>query len=220
MKNKKNETAETESPLFATDSQFTSSQNTALIEKRNQQIVEGALTVFLTKGYHPTTIREIAAACKMSMGQLYHYISSKDDVLYLVHKHMQRVWYEYLKKSKMDQIKDPVEKLSEALHYTMIFMIENRKLIQFVYSESKYLDKKHLQIVLELDKKNIIGFWRNLLWEVNKTKSIQGDTDFNGSIIAFLLSFMALRGWTLKNFPKRNQVKLLVDFILRGLGVG
>jgi len=37
-------------------------------------------------------------------------------------------------------------------------MIENRKLVQFVYSESKYLGKKHLQVILDLDQHNVIGF--------------------------------------------------------------
>jgi AcrR family transcriptional regulator len=219
VKSKKNMAAENERQLFATDADFASTQNAELIEKRNQQIVEGALSLFLTKGYHPTTIREIAAACNMSMGQLYHYITSKDDVLYLVHKHMQKVWYKYLKKSRMNEIDDPVDKLSEVLHHTMMFMIENKKLIQFVYSESKYLGEKHLKVVLKLDQKNVVDFWRNLLREVNKTKKIRGDTDFTGSIIAFLLSFLALRGWTMKDYPKEEQIDLLVDFILRGLGV-
>ena len=210
---------ENENQVVPNDLDFASTQNSSLIEKRNQQIVDGALTVFLSKGYHPTTIREIAKACGMSIGQLYHYISSKDDVLYLVHKHMQRLWYEYLKKSKMEKIDDPVEKLTEALHYSMIFMIENKKLVQFVYSESKYLDEKYLKIVLDLDQNNVIGFWRNLLKEVNKTKPISGDLDFIGSVLAYLLAFLALRGWTLKDYPKEKQREYLVNFVLRGLGV-
>ena len=36
----------------------------------------------LREGLPRTSIRDIAAACDMSMGQLYHYISSKDDILY------------------------------------------------------------------------------------------------------------------------------------------
>ena len=81
---------------------ISSSKNLPLIEKKHHQIVEGACRVFFEKGYHPTTIRMIAKACGMSMGQLYHYIHSKDDVLYLVHKHMQKVWYDYIKKSDME----------------------------------------------------------------------------------------------------------------------
>ena len=156
-----------EEPVFA------STQNSSLIEKRHQQIVEGACTVFFEKGYHPTTTREIAEACGMSIGQLYHYISTKDDVLYLVHKHMQKIWYDYLDKSDIEKIDDPLEKLKEALHHSLVFMIENRKLIQFVYSESKYLEKRHLEIVLDMDQKNVVGFWHSLLKDLNKTKKVK-----------------------------------------------
>lgn len=210
----KNENQESPEDLI-----FSSAQNAALIEKRHQQIVDGACKVFFEKGYHPTTTREIAKACGMSIGQLYHYISSKDDVLFLVHKHMQRVWYDYLEKSDFGKIDDPLEKLAEALHYTLLYMIENKKHIQFIYSESKYLDKKHLQIVLDMDYNNVVGFWRTLLEEVNKTKPLKGDVDFLSSVISYLLAFLALRGWTLKDKPNKKHVDSLVDFILRGLGV-
>lgn len=198
---------------------LSSSRNVRLVEKKHEQIVKGACRVFFKKGYHPTTIRMIAKSCGMSMGQLYHYISSKDDVLYLVHKHMQNVWYDYLKNSRIEKIGDPLQKLTEVLRHTLEFMIENKRLVQFVYTESKYLDKKHLQVVLDMDYKNVIGFWRNLLKEVNKQKSVNGDLDFLGSLIAYLPVFLPLRGWTLRDKPMSKSVNSLVDFILRGLGV-
>jgi AcrR family transcriptional regulator len=201
------------------DVSLSSSRNVHLVEKKHQQIVQGACRIFFRKGYHPTTIRMIAKACGMSMGQLYHYISSKDDVLYLVHKHMQKVWYDYLKNSDMEKIADPLQKLTGALRHTLEFMVENKRLLQFIYTESKYLDKKHLQIVLDMDYKNVIGFWRSLLKEVNKQKSIKGDSDFLGSLIAYLLVFLPLRGWTLRDMPTSKSVDFLVDFILRGLSV-
>ena len=201
------------------DLRISSSKNLPLIEKKHQQIVDGACRVFFEKGYHPTTIRMIAKACGMSMGQLYHYIHSKDDVLYLVHKHMQKVWYDYIKKSDMEKIDDPSEKLTEALRYTLKFMNANRKLIQFIYTESKYLDKKHLHTVLEMAYKNVIGFWHHLLKEVNKQKSVRGDIDFLASLIAFLLVFLPLRGWTLTGKAKRESTDSLVDFVLGGLGI-
>jgi AcrR family transcriptional regulator len=198
---------------------LSSSKNVRLIEKKHQQIVAGACGIFFKKGYHPTTIRMIAKACGMSMGQLYHYISSKDDVLYLVHKHMQKVWYDYLKNSEMEKIADPFQKLTEALRHTLEFMVENKRLLQFIYTESKYLDKKHLRVVLEMDYKNVIGFWRSLLKEINKQKSVKVDSDFLGSLIAYLLVFLPLRGWTLRDKSTSKSVDSLVDFILRGLGV-
>ena len=69
------------------------------IEEKHQQIANGALKVFLKKGYHPTTIREIAESAGMSLGQLYHYVSSKDDVLFLIHRHQQIAFYNHMKKN-------------------------------------------------------------------------------------------------------------------------
>src|SRR3972149_8050878 len=82
-------------------------KNAELVALKHQIIVDGALKVLFTKGDHLTTIREIARACGMSMGQLYHYISSKDDILYLVHKHMHELWINHLINLAVDDIKDP-----------------------------------------------------------------------------------------------------------------
>jgi AcrR family transcriptional regulator len=194
-------------------------KNADLIQKRRQQIVDGACQLFFEKGYHPTTIRDIARACGMSMGQLYHYISSKDDVLFLVHRHMQNIWYEYLKNSDYQEAKEPVQRLIRALGQTLKFMSENRKLIQFIYSESKYLDRKHLEAVLQMDKKNVIGFWHKMLTEVNQKKSIKGDLNFLASLMTYLLVFLSLRGWTLRGMSLKQEEVSIINFILKGLGL-
>lgn len=58
-----------------------------LTEQKQRRIVEGASKVLFEQGFHGVSIRDIASACGMSMGQLYHYISSKDDILYLMHRY-------------------------------------------------------------------------------------------------------------------------------------
>ena len=103
-----------------------SSKDAQLIETKHQKIIEGACSVLFAKGYHMTTIREIAKACDMSMGQLYHYISSKDDVLYLVHRHMHQIVYDHLKKSGIEEIKDPLQWLEKVLYHTLELMVENK----------------------------------------------------------------------------------------------
>ena len=198
---------------------YTAAKDSHLIQKKHEQIVDGACRVFFQKGYHPTTIRDIAQACGMSMGQLYHYISSKDDVLYLVHKRMQDIWHEYLKNSDFEKTEEPVHKLLRALDQTLKFMSENRKLIQFIYSESKYLDRRHLEAVLEMDKRNVIGFWHEMLKEVNRKRPIKGDLGFLASLITYLLVFLSLRGWTLRGMSLRQEKTYITDFILKGLNL-
>lgn len=50
--------------------------------KRWEEILAAAAEVFFEKGYDGTTIQDIADRVGMLKGSLYHYIKSKDDLLY------------------------------------------------------------------------------------------------------------------------------------------
>jgi AcrR family transcriptional regulator len=196
-----------------------SGQNSPLVETRYRQIVEGACRPFFRKGFHPTSIREIAEESGMSMGQLYHYISSKDDVLFLVHKHIQKMWLERLEHSGVARIKDPLKRFVTALRQTLGYISENKRLFQFLYSETKYLSKEHLRLVLEMDAKNVIGFWENLLRDIDKKGANKADEVFSASLVAYLMVFLALRGWSLKDRSQGDNIELLIDFIMKGLAI-
>lgn len=55
-----------------------------LVRQRRRQIVDASVQLFIEKGFHRTTTREIARATGISNGLLYEYVRSKEDVLYLV----------------------------------------------------------------------------------------------------------------------------------------
>ena len=59
-------------------------KNPDLVEKRRRQIVDAAVQLFIANGFHKTTTRQIARAVGFSIGSLYEYVASKEDVLYLV----------------------------------------------------------------------------------------------------------------------------------------
>jgi AcrR family transcriptional regulator len=195
------------------------SKDAELIQLKHQKIVNGACKVMFEKGYHLTTIREIATGCNMSMGQLYHYISCKDDILFLIHRHMQQLWYDQLKNSKVELIKDPIERLDKVIRHTQEFMLQNKKLIQFIYSETKYLDKRHLRVILEMDNTNVVGFYQRLLKEINRVTPLEGDLDFKANLIAYLGVFLALRGWNLKDKPIKRSVESLRESIFQIIGL-
>ena len=46
--------------------------------------MDAAVKLFIDKGFHKTTTREIAREAGISTGLLYEYVSTKEDVLYLV----------------------------------------------------------------------------------------------------------------------------------------
>jgi AcrR family transcriptional regulator len=189
------------------------------IEKKHQQIVEGACKVFLEKGYHPTTIREISRAAGMSMGQLYHYVSSKDDVLFLIHRHLQMEFFNHMKSLESVDDGDSVNTLIRSLRHSIPFLVENKKLYQFIFRESKYLNKQHLQVVLQMDDRNIVQYWRQLLEAVKVQTGLAIDVDFAANIIEYLSVFIPMRGWNLKDRPVKESQELLIEYILRAIGI-
>ncbi len=196
-----------------------SAKDLDLIDSKHQRIVTGACPILFEKGYHRTTIRDIAIACGMSMGQLYHYISSKDDVLFLTYKQMQMLWYEHLVKSGVEEISDPRERLTRAIRLTLEFALEHKDLFLFVYTETKYLGKRHLRVVLEMDDKAVVGFWRRLLRDVPQADRVENDLDFLANLVSYLMVFLPLRGWNLKERVGEKHLEGMTTFILNGLGI-
>jgi AcrR family transcriptional regulator len=192
-----------------------------LTEMKQRLIVERASSVLFKKGFHGTSIRDIAAACDMSMGQLYHYISSKDDILFLMHLYSQEQWYRRLAEAGFEQITDPVARLEHGLRISLRHISENRALYQFIFTESKYMDREHLQKALDLDDRNVVGFYRHLLAELPKP-STGAEQGIAANAIAFLCTLLALRGWNLDLHDESaidRTIDYVVDFIFRGLGI-
>jgi AcrR family transcriptional regulator len=193
-----------------------------LTEMKRRLIVEGASAVLFEKGFGKTSIRDIASACGMSMGQLYHYISSKDDILYLMHRHSQEMWHQHLADAGFEQITDPLAKLEHGLRISIRYLSENRELYQFIFTESKYLDEEHLKQVLELDNQNVVGFYRHLLSLLPGTRLGEREQELAGNLVSYICLFLSLRGWNLKLTDSADTdaaVEFLVDFIFRGLGL-
>lgn len=63
------------------------SKSDQLTQRRREQIIEAAERSFRKRGFHATTLREIAAEFGMSVGHIYNYFSGKDAILEaLIHR--------------------------------------------------------------------------------------------------------------------------------------
>jgi AcrR family transcriptional regulator len=219
MVEKKSTYFETYRPKISKDIVPSPAKDSRLIEKKQKQIVEGASKLFFQKGYHGTSIREIAEESGMSLGQLYHYISSKDDILFLLFTHMQQMWYEYVIDFGLEEAEDPLDRLIRAIRTSIVFAAKNRKLFQFIFTESKQLGKEHLKIILEMDNRNVSGFFHKLLEEVSKNHKLNYDPDLAARFLSFSTVFMALRGWNLRKWSDDEIIDFLETLIIKGLGL-
>ncbi|OLO36345.1 hypothetical protein BTR23_15865 [Alkalihalophilus pseudofirmus] len=56
------------------------------VEMKKKEIIRSAAKTLQEKGFHGTTMEEIAAQLLMTKGSLYHYFKNKEDLLYQCHK--------------------------------------------------------------------------------------------------------------------------------------
>lgn len=118
-----------------------------LIERRREQIIEAAVHLFINKGFHKTTTREIARASGFSIGTLYEYIESKEDVLYLVcdaiHAEMETRLREAINFNGTG-----LKTLKIALKSLIRVMDQMSDRVLLIYQEAKSLPKETLRYVL------------------------------------------------------------------------
>ncbi|CAG9620101.1 TetR/AcrR family transcriptional regulator [Sutcliffiella rhizosphaerae] len=118
-----------------------------LIEKRRDQMIKGAVSLFKEKGFHRTTTREIAKEAGFSIGTLYEYIRTKEDVLYLVCDRIYDQVGERLQQ-EMDMKRGNLDSLKSAIRYYFRVMDEMQDEVLVMYQEAKSLSKDALPYVL------------------------------------------------------------------------
>lgn len=132
-----------------------------LIQKRRQQIIDGAVQLFIKKGFHKTTTREIAKKCKISIGTMYEYIQNKEDVLFLVCDYIHSKMEKKIRRVLSD--KDTgLESLQKGFRQLLKVMDEMRPLVLLIYQETKSLPKEKMKFVLQNEENTTAIFERIL----------------------------------------------------------
>ena len=147
-------------------------KNPDLVERRRRQIVDAAVELFIEKGFHKTTTRQIASAAGFSIGSLYEYVKSKEDILYLVcdaiHEEMAHHVTEAL--SRADE---GVKGLAEAIREYFLVCHRMNDHILLIYQETQSLPSQWRKRVLE-NEVQITGLFVNVLANL----SASGDLPF------------------------------------------
>lgn len=95
------------------DSAATATVKTRFLRRR-ATIIKSAANVFGRKGFHATTLEDIAAELKVTKASLYYYFSTKEELLYEVHLLSMHDVLRRLDAARA-AFEDPVEQLQEAL---------------------------------------------------------------------------------------------------------
>ncbi len=142
-----------------------------LIQKRRDQIINGAVALIKDKGYHRMTTREIAKASGFSIGTLYEYIRTKEDVLYLV---CDRIYDQVSERLHilMDTELGTVEGLKTTIAHFFRVMDEMQDEVLIMYQELKSLTKDALGYVLEKELL-LVELFREMLERCVENKELK-----------------------------------------------
>lgn len=184
--------------------------------------MDASVQLFVAKGFHRTTTRQIARASGISNGLLYEYVRSKEDVLYLVcdaiHAEVEQGVAEALRKASGGR-----DILAAMIRE--YFLVCNRMSdhILLIYQETKTLPPHWQKKVLENEVRLTNIFVKVLTDLVSGSELPRMDKDSIELIahdIVVLGHMWTFRRWYLSaRYTIEEYIKIQTDFIL-GKSIG
>jgi TetR/AcrR family transcriptional regulator, cholesterol catabolism regulator len=115
--------------------------------ERAEEVYAAALRLFMEKGYHATSMQDIADAVGLYKGSLYHYIGSKDDLLVQVFERAMRTLLASVEATVADIGLAPLEQLRSIVMAHVAAVAENREALTVYLHEFRALAGESLTLV-------------------------------------------------------------------------
>ncbi len=198
---------------------MTAIKDRGLVRDRREQLIRAAMAVFVRKGYHEATVRDIGREAGFTQGTIYNYVRSKSDILYLVCDEVVGAYHEAVRQA-LEGIADPRARLAAALRAIVDVMDARREQILLLYHESHALDRRALHAILARVEE-FIGTFERILADAGQAVGVsRSRLRLAANIVTFLPTIVALRRWDLaRRVPRADIVVGLTEFMMRGLGL-
>ncbi|MCK1995694.1 TetR/AcrR family transcriptional regulator [Psychrobacillus psychrodurans] len=196
----------------------TSVKDENLIEKRREQMIRAAVTLFKEKGFHRATTREIAKEAGFSIGTLYEYIRTKEDVLYLVCDSIYNEVHNRLSQITLEN--GTAEDLKTAIRHYYGVIDDMSDEFVVMYQESKSLPKGALEYVLAKELEMVEIFHKIIIGCI-QARELEL-TDAQAHLYAHTLvvqgQMWAFRRWALrKEYTIDQFTELQIELLLHGM---
>ncbi len=193
-----------------------------LVEVRRREIVRAAVDLFIRKGFHKTTVREIAQKFGMSIGTLYEYIRTKEDILYLV--------CDYIHSNVRDKVRpsltvtgNSIDTLKKAIYTYFTIIHEMQDYVLFLYQETKSLSHEARKYIFRAEEEMTQIFEEILIQGVDEGSFSIDRRDVNiiTHNIMVIGHMWAFRRWMLqKNYTLERYIETQTKLILSALTTG
>jgi len=194
----------------------TNVKDKALIEKRRNQMIKGAIKLFKQKGFHKTTTREIAKESGFSIGTLYEYIRTKEDVLFLVCDAIYEQVHARLEKV-IDLKYASLESLATVIDSYFQLMDEMQDEVVVMYQEVKSLKKETKEYVLEKEH-DMVELLKQVIVTCLPHKIMEKDAVLLANNIFVQGQMWGFRRWILqKQYTLQEYSEKQIKFLLHAV---
>jgi len=194
----------------------TFSPNNGLVEERRLQIAHAALHLIAARGIEKTSIREIAAASEMTVGNLYHYIGTRDDIIYLAINHGLDQVRKLIKEiDYLCETLEPREALGAAVDRYIRYHHANWEGTVFLYKEMGSFSPSLRLPVIEVNSHMHDAFIRIIKKGCKTGAFSTGHADMVASTIVSMGDMWALKRWQFKkNYSLEKYISSFTQMIL------
>lgn len=187
------------------------------VKEKRDWINQWALKLIRKNGFDAMTMRELSEATRMAAGNLYAYIGSKDDVLFLVHKNAAELLAKTVEESTANNgtpreiLRRMIEvefDLKHAIHDAVIVM----------YREAHHLQKSHLQEILTREEIRLGELERVIRVGIAEGQFRNVSPEAVAHCIVASIDGWILRRWTIqKKLSAEDMKRHLVDMVFAQL---
>ena len=135
-------------------------------------VLKTSAAIFAEKGYHSTSIRDIARATEMSLSGLYYYFKSKDELLFLIQDYCFSTVIEDCHKL-LDGVDDPVHRLKLLIENHLHYFVHNMNEMKVLSHEANSISGDLFRKV-NSKKRQYVDLVMALLEEIAREHRVSG----------------------------------------------
>lgn len=172
--------------------------------KKLKIIIETAITISNKKGFHSMSLRELCSDCGLSMGGLYGYISSKDELLEVIQEQGRRMALKVME-TYADKSCDVARQLTDSIRIHLYLSELMQPWFFFSYMESRFFNREEQErsIETELTTERIFS-------DILEDGCSKGVFDLEDPVVTASTIKAMLQDWYLKRW-KYHKRKISVD---------
>jgi AcrR family transcriptional regulator len=178
---------------------------------RKEEIIRAAMKLFAQKGYHATSMQEIAEQSGMAKGSIYNYFKSKEEIAISIFRYHYDVLFQKISDIARDETLSAREKFEKQLSIQIEEFYRHKELVQMHMGEQAVKVSDEVYQLVFLIRAKTLNWYRQAIEEIYGEKvrnfSLDCATILNGMLKEYLF-YMAID-------RKEFHLSKLAPFLLR-----